>query len=176
MLCIRQVIAFTLSLDSSFVISGSASDSKKIYGAVSCVLHYAFFFDSLSSDNTACLRRSASKAKCTVNGAIIRAHRKRVRLRSRRVKNGVHPTRPDPTRPDPTRPDPTRPKTPPFHHSTATTVSLRFTERTPGKGWWEQLQLNMSSAYRDMLNSLRHSTSFHYILFKKISFSLVCPS
>ena len=150
------MIAFTLSLDSSFVISGSASDSKKIYGAVSCVLHYAFFFDSLSSDNTACLRRSASKAKCTVNGAIIRAHWKRVRLGSRRVKNGVHPTRPDPT----------RPKTPPFHHSTATTVSLRFTKWTPGKGWWEQLQLNMSSAYRDMLNSLGHSTSFHYILIK----------
>ena len=102
------MIAFTLSLDSSFVISGSASDSKKIYGAVSCVLHYAFFFDSLSSDNKACLRRSASKAKCTVNGTIIRAPRKRVRLGSRRVKNGVHPTRPDPTRPDPTRPDPTR--------------------------------------------------------------------
>ena len=110
MLCIRQVIAFTLSLDSSFVISGSASDSKKIYGAVSCVLHYAFFFDSLLSDNTACLRRSASKAKCTVNGTIIRAHRKRVRLGSRRVKNGVHPTRPDPTRPDPTRPDPKLPR------------------------------------------------------------------
>ena len=96
------MIAFILSLDSSFVISGSTSDSKKIYVVVSCVLHHAFFFDSSSSDNTACLRRSASKAKCTVNGAIIRAHRKRVRLGSRRVKNGVHPTRPDPTRPDPT--------------------------------------------------------------------------
>ena len=170
MLCIRQVIAFILSLDSSFVISGSTFDSKKIYDVVSCVLHYAFFFDSSSSDNTACLRRSASKAKCTVNGAIVRAHRKRVRLGSRRVKNGVHPTRPDPTRPDPT-----RPKTPPFPHSTATTVPC-FTKLTPGKGWWEQLQLNMSSAYRDMLNSLRHSTSFHYILLKKISFSLVFPS
>ena len=147
------MIAFILSLDSSFVISGSTFDSKKIYDVVSCVLHYAFFFDSSSSDNTACLRRSASKAKCTVNGAIIRAHRKRVRLGSRRVKNGVHPTRPDPT----------RPKTPPFHHSTATTVSLRFTKWTPGKGWREQLQLNMSSAYRDMLNSLGHSTSFHYL-------------
>ena len=156
MLCIRQVIAFTLSLDSSFVISGSTSDSKKIYDVVSCILHHAFFFDSLSSDNTVCLRRSASKAKCTVNRAIIRAHWKRVRLGSRRVKNGVHPTRPDPT----------RPKTPPFHHSTATTVSLRFTKWTPGKGWWEQLQLNMSSAYRDMLNSLGHYTSFHYILIK----------
>ena len=104
------MIAFTLSLDSSFVISGSASDSKKIYDVVSCVLHYAFFFDSLSSDNTACWGRSASKAKCTVNGAIIRAHRKRVMLGSRRVKNGVHPTRPDPTRPDPTRPDPKLPR------------------------------------------------------------------
>ena len=104
------MIAFILSLDSSFVISGSTFDSKKIYDVVSCVLHYAFFFDSSSSDNTACLRRSASKAKCTVNGAIIRAHRKRVRLGSRRVKNGVHPTRPDPTRPDPTRPDPKLPR------------------------------------------------------------------
>ena len=28
---------------------------------VSCVLYRSFFFDSLSSDNTACLRRSASK-------------------------------------------------------------------------------------------------------------------
>ena len=107
MLCIRQVIAFILSLDSSFVISGSTSDSKKIYDVVSCILHHAFFFDSLSSDNTTCLRCSASKTKCTLNGAIIRAHRRRVRLGSRRVKNGVHPTRPDPTRPDPTRPDPT---------------------------------------------------------------------
>ena len=102
------MIAFILSLDSSFVISGSTFDSKKTYVVVSCVLHHAFFFDSSSSDNTVCLRRSASKAKCIVNGAIIRAHRKRVRLGSRRVKNGVHPTRPDPTRPDPTRPDPTQ--------------------------------------------------------------------
>ena len=110
------MIAFILSLDSSFVISGSTSDSKKIYDVVSCILHHAFFFDSLSSDNTACLRCSASKTKCTLNGAIIRAHRRRVRLGSRRVKNGVHPTRPDPTRPDPTRPDPTRrdPKLPRF--------------------------------------------------------------
>ena len=145
------MIAFTLSLDSSFVISGSASDSKKIYGVVSCVLHYAFFFDSLSSDNTACWRRWASKAKCTVNGAIIRAHRKRVRLGSRRVKNGVHPTQPDPT------------QNSPFHRSTTTTVSVRFTKWTPGKGCWEQLQLNMSSAYRDILNSPGHSTSFHYL-------------
>ena len=28
---------------------------------VSCVLYRSFFFDSFSSDNTACLRRSASK-------------------------------------------------------------------------------------------------------------------
>ena len=83
------------------VISGSTFDSKKIYDVVSCVLHYSFFFDSSSSDNTACLRRSASNAKCTVNGAIIRAHRERVRLWSRRVKNGVHPTQPDPTQNSP---------------------------------------------------------------------------
>ena len=79
-----------------------------------------FFSDSLSSDNTACLRRVASKTRCTINGAIVRVDRKRVRLGSSRS------------------PDPTRPKTPPFYHSTATIVSctilLRFTEWTPGKG------------------------------------------
>ena len=69
---------------------------EKIYIVVSCILpHRLFFFlsDSLSSDYTAYLRRSASKTKCTVNGAIIRADRKS------RVKNGVHPTRPGPKLP-----------------------------------------------------------------------------
>ena len=55
-----------LSLDSSFVISGSTTDSKKISVVVSCTLPYSFFFsflffsfffffDSLSSDNIAFL-------------------------------------------------------------------------------------------------------------------------
>ena len=56
-----------LSLDSSFVISGSTTDSKKISVIVSCTLPYSFFFsflffsflffffDSLSSDNIAFL-------------------------------------------------------------------------------------------------------------------------
>ena len=52
-----------------------------------------FFSDSLSSDNTACLRRLASKTRCTINGVIVRVDRKRVRLGSSRS--------PDPTRPDP---------------------------------------------------------------------------
>ena len=33
-----------LSLDSSFVISGSTTDSKKISVVVSCTLPYSFFF------------------------------------------------------------------------------------------------------------------------------------
>ena len=51
-----------LSLDSSFVIGGSTTDSKKISVVVSCTLPYSFFFsflffyfDSLSSDNIAFL-------------------------------------------------------------------------------------------------------------------------
>ena len=36
-----------------------------------------FFFDSLLSDNTACLRRSTSKTKCPVNGAIVTAEQKK---------------------------------------------------------------------------------------------------
>ena len=77
------VIAFILSLDSFFVISGSTTDSKKIY--VGSLLHSAsqpfiylfIFFDSLSSDKKACVRHSASKTKCTINGAIVRADRKK---------------------------------------------------------------------------------------------------
>ena len=94
--------AFIFPLDSSFVINGSTTDSKEIYVIVSFILHHSFFFcfffDSLSSDNTACLRRLASKTKCTINDAIVRVDRKRVRLGSSRSPN---PTRPDPTRPDP---------------------------------------------------------------------------
>ena len=57
----REVITFILCLDSSFVISGSTADSKKICVVVSCILHKSPFFDSLSSDNTACFRCTASK-------------------------------------------------------------------------------------------------------------------
>ena len=87
------MIAFILSLDYSSVISGSTTHLKKY---IYCSLLYSasqpifFLSDSLSSDYTAYLRRSASKTKCTVNGAIVRADRKS------RVKNGVHPTRPGP--------------------------------------------------------------------------------
>ena len=73
----REVIIFILCLDSSFVISGSTADSKKICVVVSCILHKSPFFDSLSSDNTACLRRTASKTRCSVEGAILRANRKK---------------------------------------------------------------------------------------------------
>ena len=88
------MVAFIFPLGSSFVINGFTTDSKKIYVIVSFILHHSFFFsDSLSSDNTACLRRVASKTRCTINGAIVRVDRKRVRLGSSRS--------PDPTRPDP---------------------------------------------------------------------------
>ena len=98
--------AFILSLNSSFVVSGSTTDSNKIYLVVSYILHHSFFH-SLSSDRTACLRRSASKTKCTVNGAMVRVDRKKSVLGRVRLRTAF--TRPDPTRPDPTRPDPTRP-------------------------------------------------------------------
>ena len=49
----------------SFVISGFTTDMKKIYFVVSCILHRSFFFDKLSSDNTACSSSSASKTECT---------------------------------------------------------------------------------------------------------------
>ena len=117
------VIAFILSLDSFFVISGSTTDSKKIY--VGSLLHSAsqpfiylfIFFDSLSSDKKACVRRSASKTKCTINGAIVRADRKKSEAW---VDSGKERSSPDPT----------RPKSPLFYYSTADivpcTISLRF--------------------------------------------------
>ena len=39
----REVITFILCLDSSFVISGSTADSKKICVVVSCILHKSPF-------------------------------------------------------------------------------------------------------------------------------------
>ena len=53
----QQVIAFIFSLDSSFVIRGSTTHSKKI--SVVVTRNHSFycitaFIDSLSSDNTAC--------------------------------------------------------------------------------------------------------------------------
>ena len=37
-----------LSLDSSFVVSGSTTDSNKIYLVVSCILHHSFFSQPIS--------------------------------------------------------------------------------------------------------------------------------
>ena len=92
---------------------------------------------------------------------------------SSRVKNGFHPAWPDPTRPEPNRPKPS-----PFLLSLAIivpcNVSLRFTEWTPVKDWWQQQQLNLSSTYRYMLNSLGYITSFQQILFK-VQFQLGLP-
>ena len=117
------MIAFILSLDSFFVISGSTTDSKKIY--VGSLLHSAsqpfiylfIFFDSLSSDKKACVRRSANKTKCTINGAIVRVDRKKSEAW---VDSGKERSSPDPT----------RPKSPLFYYSTAAivprTISLRF--------------------------------------------------
>ena len=118
---------------------------------------FFFFYDSLSSNNKACLRRSANKTKCTINGAIVRADRKKSEAW---VDSGKERSSPDPT----------RPKSPLFYYSTAAivpcTISLRFCfvffllnerlEKTSNN----KKQLNMSSVFRDMLNSLEHSTSF----------------
>ena len=77
----------------------------------------SFFYDSLSSDNKACLRRSANKTKCTINGAIVRADRKKSEAW---VDSGKERSSPDPT----------QPKSPLFYYSTADivpcTISLRF--------------------------------------------------
>ena len=72
-------------------------------------------------------------------------------------------------------PDPIRPKPPLFF--TPPLLSCRVPFRSVLlNGWLEKAcnnkqQLNMSPAYRDMLNSLRHSTSFHQFYWK-ISVSL----
>ena len=69
-----------------------------------------FFFDNLLIDNIACSRRSAGKTRCTVNGAIVTAERKKSEAWVHRVKNNVLLTRSVSiwTRPDPTRPKPPR--------------------------------------------------------------------
>ena len=90
------MVAFIFPLGSSFVINGFTTDSKKIYVSLFYSASQLFFSDSLSSDNTACLRRLASKTRCTINGVIVRVDRKRVRLGSSRSPN---PTRPDPKLP-----------------------------------------------------------------------------
>ena len=51
----RKVITFILCLDSSFVISGSTADSKKIRVVVSCILHKNPF---LTRELRACARAS----------------------------------------------------------------------------------------------------------------------
>ena len=68
---------------------------EKIYVVVSCILHRSFFFDSLSSNNTAC---SASKTKCTVKEAIVWVNRKKSEAW---VESGKERRSPDLTRPDP---------------------------------------------------------------------------
>ena len=82
----RRLHLFCLTLDSFFVISGSTTGSKKTYVVVTCTLHHGFiiiiiffyfYFDSLSSDNIACSRPSYCKTKCTVNGTIVKAERKK---------------------------------------------------------------------------------------------------
>ena len=105
-------------LDSSFVIGGFITDSKKISVAFSYILHHSIFCDSLSSDNIACSKRSAGQTKSPINGAIVTAERKKSEARVR-VKNNVQPARPEPTW---TRPDQTRLKPPLFFLSTATIV------------------------------------------------------
>ena len=74
-------------------------------------------------------------------------------------------------------PDPIRPKPPPFF--TPPLLSCRVQFRSVLLNEWlekacnNKQQLNMSPAYSDMLNSLRHSTSFHQFYWK-ISVSLAC--
>ena len=59
--------AFILSLDSFFEINGPTIDSKKIFVVVALVVCIKAFINSLSGDNTASSRRSASKTKCKVS-------------------------------------------------------------------------------------------------------------
>ena len=110
------------------------------------------FIDNLSSDNVACLRRSASKTKCSVNGAIVRAERKKSKAWVESGKEWHSP-------------DPTRPKPPPFFTTPLLLCRVPFRSvllnEQLEKACNNKQQLNMSSAYRDMLNSLRHCTSFH---------------
>ena len=70
---------------------------EKIYVVVSCILHRSFFFDSLSSNKTACSSSSAVQ-KCTVKGAIVRANRKKSEAW---VESGKERRSPDLARPDP---------------------------------------------------------------------------
>ena len=91
-----------------------------------CSLLYSasqLFFDSLLGDNTACLKRSASKTKCPVNGAIVTTEQEKS---GAWVESGKE------------RPDPIRPNTPPFYHSIVGivpyTISPRFTKWMLGKG------------------------------------------
>ena len=82
------------------------------------------FFASLLRDNTACWRRSASKTKCPVNGAIVTAEQK---------KNGAWVESGKERR----SPNPIRPNTPPFYHSIVGIVpyiiSPHFTKWMLGK-------------------------------------------
>ena len=63
-------------LDSSFVVSGSTTDSKKISVAFSCIRHHSFFCDSLSSDNIACSKRlpAFTKPPCFFSPPLLSRH------------------------------------------------------------------------------------------------------
>ena len=63
--------------------------------------HFYFYFDSLSSDNIACSRPSYCETKCTENGTIVKAERKK-KWDLGRVELRTAFTRRDPTRFDPT--------------------------------------------------------------------------
>ena len=109
--CILQMIALILS-NSRFLFRNKLLHywlEKKI---CSSHLHSEsqYFFDNLLIDNIACSRRSVGKTRCTVNGAIVTAERKKSEAWFHRVKNNVLLTRSVPiwTRPDPTRHKPPR--------------------------------------------------------------------
>ena len=110
-LYILQAIAFILS-NSRFLFRNKWLHywleenicSSDLYSASRLYYYYHFFyfyFDSLSHDNIACSRPSYCKTKCTVNGTIVKAERKK-KWDLGRVELRTAFTRRDPTRFDPT--------------------------------------------------------------------------
>ena len=140
MLFIQQVIAFILS-NSRFLFRNKwlhnwlEEDicSSDLYSASQLYYYYHFFFDSLSSENIACSRSSCCKTKCTVNGTIVTAERKKVRLGSSRVESSRERRSPDATQPDTT-----QPHSPSFFHFIAAivqcTICSVLLKWTPRKG------------------------------------------
>ena len=88
------MIAFILSLDSSFIISGSTTDSKKY------MLQFLVFCIAAFSLTAYRVIRQPVRAvqKCTVKGAIVRANRKKSEAW---VESGKERRSPDLARPDP---------------------------------------------------------------------------